>query len=112
MPIPNTLRDHYKNINNEIIKSLFQNNDINFNKDGNVIANKSKMNHKIGKLLNTGKRNNNSNSNNNNLSNEKNKIQDIIFSKVTIESYSYKNKKVISKNDLSRNNFNINIYRK
>lgn len=108
IPIPNTLRDHYKNINNEIIKSLFQNNDINFNKDGNVIANRSKMNHKIGKLLNTGKRNNNSNSNNNNLSNEKNKIQDIIFSKVTIESYSYKNKKVISKNDLSRNNFNIN----
>ena len=66
------------------------------------------MNHKIGKLLNTGKRNNNSNSNNNNLSNEKNKIQGIIFSKVTIESYSYKNKKVICKNDLSRNNNNIN----
>ena len=108
IPIPNTLRDHRKNINNEIIKSLFQNNDINFNKDGNVIANRNKMNHKIGKLLNTGKRNNNSNSNNNNLSNEKNKIQGIIFSKVTIESYSYKNKKVISKNDLSRNNFNIN----
>ena len=28
MPIPNTLRDHYKNINNEIIQSLFQNNNI------------------------------------------------------------------------------------